>query len=173
MGVFENIAPSLDVSNSVWVWYESVCHVEFVSFKMFGDCNVGLMWVCGCVCGSSWADTATHQGMQIAPPTLPYYIFEFSCVLFLSYVEKSFLWDWMFLSGGTIVWLGYSRALKTLANTIVLSVFVFHWHWTCVLYISLCIFSLSHFRMQVTQCGRPSYALIWTFWIPLPTFRHT
>ena len=49
---------------------------------MFGDYIVGLMWVCGCVCGSSWADTATHQGMQIAPPTLPYYIFVFSCVLF-------------------------------------------------------------------------------------------
>ena len=49
---------------------------------MFSDCNVGLIWVCGCLCGSSWADTATHQGMQIAPPTLPYYIFEFSCVLF-------------------------------------------------------------------------------------------
>ena len=82
MGAFEIIAPSFYVSNFVWVLYESVCHVEFVSFKMFGDYIVGLMWVCGCVCGSSWADTATHQGMQIAPPTLPYYIFVFSCVLF-------------------------------------------------------------------------------------------
>ena len=88
---------------------------------------------------------------------------------FLSYEEKSFLWDWIFLSGGTIVCLGYSKPLKTLTKTIVLFVFVFHWHWICVLYISVCIFGLSHFRMQVTQCGRPSYALIWTFWIPLPT----
>ena len=27
--------------------------------------------------------------------------------------------------------------------------------------------------MQITSCSGPPYALIWTFWIPLPTFRHT
>ena len=77
------------------------------------------------------------------------------------------------MNDGIIMCLGYSNALKTLKNMIVLSIFAFHWHRICVLYLSVCIFGLSHFRMQVTQCGRPSYALIWTFWIPLPTFRHT
>ena len=142
---------------------------------MFSDCNVGLMWVRGCVSGSSWADTATHQGMQIAPPTLSLlHICVFLSTLSSSYVTKPVIKkDWTCWPDGIIMCLGYRKALKTLKNIIVLSIFVFHWHWICVLYISVCVFCLSHFRMQVTQCGRPSYALIWTFWIPLPTFRHT
>ena len=43
-----------------------------VQCDFIGRSNVAL-WLCvtHCVCGSSWADMATQQGMQIAPTAVP------------------------------------------------------------------------------------------------------
>ena len=62
-------------------------------------------------------------------------------------------------------------SLRTCANVCVFASifkrFVFVWSVFVFVYLA------AKQGMQITACSRPLYALIWTFWIPLPTLRHT